>query len=113
MFPVSRGDEMRFTAEELEPARRRLADALERDWGGAGTPAQRLAAAWQRIGELRLPGVVAPQSVLGEVERLVNLWDHHRPGGPLKAAHALTPEQVNAEVDVIRTMLDQVDEASR
>ena len=115
MFPQARGDDLAFTPEELQPALDRLREAVSIDLErGAGTPQQRVAAAWKRIAELRLPRTVIPNAVLDELERLIATWDSHRPpGGMSKAAFSLTPAECEAAAERIRWMLHTVEEAAR
>ncbi len=102
-----------YTPEQLAPTLKRLRDALEIDLKpGAGTPQQRLAAAWTRIAELRLPRKAVPNAVLDEVERLVAAWDGFGNGGIVKQAYALSDAGVDREIGRILWMLQQTEAAS-
>jgi hypothetical protein len=105
--------EVPWSAGQLVPTLLRLRDALEVDLGSPyGTPQQRLAAAWTRVAELRLPRKAVPRSVEEEVERLVMMWDRGgRPGGLERSAFALDDEGVEREAARIRWMLEEVERA--
>ncbi len=106
--PMFRGHDLEvpYTAEQLRPTLERLRAAVVDDLGaGAGTPQQRLAAAWTRIAELRLPRKAVPAAVLAEIERLVEIWDRAGTGGIARAAFALGEAAVAAETQRIRGML--------
>ncbi|MFN0147912.1 MAG: hypothetical protein ACKVT1_15520 [Dehalococcoidia bacterium] len=61
------------------------------------TPRGRLINAWTRVAELRLPRTIAPQIVLNEVERLVNLWDARRGEGGINPAAFLLSRAPRAQ----------------
>lgn len=106
--PMFRGHDLDvpYTAAQLEPTLRRLRVAVEMDLrSGSGTLQQRLAAAWTRIAELRLPRKAVPTAVLDEVERLVAVWDRFGSGGIARAAYALDDGQVGAEARRLEHML--------
>jgi len=106
-------DDVPYTAEQLAPTIARLRAALS-DLRRAGPPpAQRLAAAWTRVAELRLPRKAVPGPVLAEVERLVALWDAHAPGGIGRYAATLSPERVEHEARLIGWMLDETEAAAQ
>jgi hypothetical protein len=107
--PMFRGHdvEVPYTREQLAPTIKRLRDALELDLGSAaGTSQQRLAAAWTRIAELRLPRKAVPNRVLDEVEYLVGIWDSYGQGGIARYAFALSDEQIEREHRRIARMLE-------
>ena len=113
MFPVRRGDEMHFSPKELLPVLERVRLAVEVDLRMPGTVQGRLINAWTRVAELRLPRTVAPQIVLDEVERLVNLWDASRgEGGINRAAFALADEACAFEVSRLEWMLQEMERAA-
>jgi len=92
---------------------RRLRLALEEDIERpGGSPQQRLAAAWTRIAELRLPRKAVPQVVLQEIEDMVIIWDRYGRGGIVRAAAALSDEAVEKEVERIRWMLTTTEYAA-
>ena len=100
------GMEVPYTAEQLAPTIERLEDAVSRDLGGNfGTPQQRLAAAWTRIAELRLPRKAVPNAVLTAVEDLVAIWDGYGQGGITRQAYALGEEELAHETARIEWML--------
>jgi hypothetical protein len=113
--PMFRGHNVAvpYTREQLAPTTKRLRDALEHDLGsGTGTPQQRLAAAWTRIAELRLPRKAVPNAVLDEIEWLVATWDSYGRGGIVRHAYVLTDAQVEQEKKRIERMLQQAVAAS-
>jgi len=113
VFPVRRGDEIPFSPRELIPVLERLRLAVDVDLKRPGASRQRVAQAWHRVGELRLPGTIAPQIVLDEVERLVNLWDRHRgPGGINRAAFELDDARCAHEASRIEWMLHETERAA-
>jgi hypothetical protein len=106
--PMFRGHEIEvpYTREQLVPTIARLRAALEGDIGApAGTPQQRLAAAWTRVAELRLPRKAVPHAVLDEIERLVAIWDALGAGGIARYAYALSDAEVQREAERIAAML--------
>ena len=106
--PMFRGHdiEVPYTAEQLEPTVKRLRAAVEVDLGsGFGSPQQRLAAAWTRVAELRLPRKAVPNAVLDEIERLVAIWDTFGQGGIARYAYTLNEEQIEREANRVKKML--------
>ena len=106
--PMFRGHDrdLPYTREQLAPTVARLRQALELDLdAGTGTPQQRLAAAWTRIAELRLPRKAVPTAVLDEIERLVGIWDGYGQGGIARAAFTLTDQEVAHERQCLAAML--------
>ncbi|MFN0094667.1 MAG: hypothetical protein ACKVVT_07805 [Dehalococcoidia bacterium] len=112
MFPGARAIDPKFDPAELGPARDRLAAAVRELEETPGTPQHRLAAAWTRVAELRLPKVVAPTAVLDELERLIAVWDKAgRFGGITGAAYRLRDDAIREEEARIRWMRDITEEA--
>jgi hypothetical protein len=114
--PMLRDDgiDVPYTAEQLAPTLKRLRDALEKDLAAPhGTPQARLAAAWTRIAELRLPRKAVPARVLDEIETLVARWDTYGDGNPI-ARHAatLTDPEVETERERIAWMLRRTEAAA-
>jgi hypothetical protein len=106
------GVEVPYTPRQLEPTVRRLRDALVKDLAnGSGPNHQRLAAAWTRIAELRLPRKAVPNAVLDEIEELCLHWDLFPDRGISQYAASLSEEQVRSEIDRIAQMLRDVEEA--
>lgn len=106
--PMFRGHDIDvpYTKEQLAPTIKRLNDAVEVDLrSDMGTPQQRLAAAWTRIAESRLPRKAVPSAVLDEVERLVGIWDTYGQGGIIRYAYSLSDTQITREVARIESML--------
>jgi hypothetical protein len=113
--PMFRGHdiEVPYTREQLAPTIKRLRDALDLDLGSAtGTSQQRLAAAWTRIAELRLPRKAVPNAVLDEVERLVGIWDGYGQGGIARYAYSLSGAEVEREQRRLERMLEHTLAAS-
>ena len=108
--PMFRGHEIAvpYTSEQLAPTIARLRAALTVDLGAAtGTPQQRLAAAWTRVAELRLPRKAVPNAVLDEIERMVAIWDALGRGGIARYAYALSDDEVTCDAERIAWMLAQ------
>ena len=109
--PMLRGHgiEVPYTPAQLAPTLRRLETALRQDFDrGYGTPQQRLAAAWTRIAELRLPRKAVPTRVLDDVEDLVIEWDRYDGNGIVRYAATLTDGEVERERARIERMLHLV-----
>jgi hypothetical protein len=106
------GMEVPYTPEQLEPTLTRLRAAVADLDGPAGTERTRLAAAWTRIAELRLPRKAVPVSVLDEVERLVAAWDGYGQGGITRHANAISEHQLRVEKQRVEWMLSRTEEAA-
>ena len=98
-------DDATYTAHQLEPTIARLQDAVDDLGTGEPTP-QGLAAAWTRIGELRLPRKAVPGPVLDAIEDLVVEWGSRGMGGIARYAYSLTPDERGREAERIRDMLE-------
>ena len=106
------GEEIPYTAAQLEPTLRRLVAAVEVDLRREGSAALGLAAAWARVAELRFPRKAVPRSVVEAIEDLVLEWDRFPGTGFTSYALSLTPEQVEAERNRISWMLAQTRQAA-
>ncbi len=107
------GREVPYTAGQLAPTISRLRKALDVDLNTAmGTPQQRLAAAWTRIAELRLPRKAVPIAVLDEVERLVGIWDGYGHDGIFRHAYIQTDDEVRRARETIAWMLREAEESA-
>ena len=110
--PLFRGHDMEipYTTEQLRPTRERLRAAIEVDLARPdGRAAQRLAAAWTRIAELRLPRKAVPSNVLDSIETLVIAWERYEPGGIGRYAASLDAVGIVQEAGRIRWMLSEVE----
>lgn len=110
--PLFRGHDLEvpYTPGQLRPTRERLRAAIEVDLARtAGTPAQRLAAAWTRVAELRLPRKAVPGPVLDAIEGLVMTWERYEPGGIGRYAGSLGVEGIAMEAARLRWMLAEVE----
>ena len=104
------GREVPYTAAQLAPTLARLRAALENDLARtSGTAQERLAAAWTRIAELRLPRKAVPVAVLDEIEALVALWDGYGRDGILRHAFSRTDAQVDQAAKRIAWMLGETE----
>ncbi len=101
-----------YTARQLEPTIARLRAAVEVDLAGAEATPQRLAAAWTRIAELRLPRKAVPTAILREIEDLVVLWGSHGIGGIAAHAYTLPSDEREREAVRIREMLEVAEAAA-
>ena len=101
-----------YTARQLEPTIARLRAAVDVDLAGAEASPQRLAAAWTRIAELRLPRKAVPTPILREIEDLVVLWGSHGIGGIAAHAYGLPPAEREREADRVRAMLGAAEAAA-
>lgn len=114
--PMLRDDgiEVPYTEAQFAPTLKRLRDALEKDLAAThGTPQSRMAAAWTRIAELRLPRKAVPSRVLDEIETLVACWDTYDHGnGIARHAATLTDLEVETERERIVWMLRRTEAAA-
>ncbi len=107
------GIEVPYTAGQLAPTLKRLRDALEKDLAAThGTPQTRLAAAWTRIAELRLPRKAVPSRVLDELEEIIVAWDGYAANGIGRHAATLTEAEVETERERIAWMLRRTEAAA-
>ena len=105
------GIEVPYTPAQLAPTLKRLETALRHDFDrGYGTPQQRLAAAWTRVAELRLPRKAVPTRVLDDIEDLVVEWDRFEGNGIVRYAATLSDAQVERERARLERMLRFVEE---
>jgi hypothetical protein len=104
------GLDVPYTAKQLEPTMKRLRHAVDVDLKSDGRrPQERLAAAWTRIAELRLPRKAVPVNVLDEIERLTLAWDHYGRGGIVRHALSLSDAEAAKEAGRIVWMLRETE----
>ncbi len=104
------GLEVPYTAAQLDPTIRRLRTAVERDLKqDSRQPQERLAAAWTRIAELRLPRKAVPMTVLDEIERLTLAWAAAGRNGIGRYARSLSDAETAREAGRIVWMLREAE----